>query len=200
MSVTSHINLYCTICQEIFDNKKDNIIVGCFHRFHLKCLSGLVNTKCPNCRKNMVLPKSISEKIKENYIEYEKYIEQEERNDIISNIHEQNKEELRKQIKSEVKETLKFLCKKIGVMRFIPTQVLVNYKKVYGDSKIHYKKGVIMKILVEHVLENIEYSLSRNYEDDDCDEYHQEDYENENPFKEENETLIQNNIKIVVIL
>lgn len=64
---------------------EDKIFEGaCGHPLHLKCVVGLVESKCPMCRAPLAFPQKINRKIRDNRKQHQREDEENDRLDIIA--------------------------------------------------------------------------------------------------------------------
>lgn len=168
-SVEEDFNEKCPICisEEVTEESGAFYPLGCTHRFHINCLSGMTKAECPLCREPAInLPKSVKDKIDENSKKYREEIEQQEERDFQRMIEEEGGmmlQPVRLPPHIELILALKYVFQ-LGIpISLIPTETVLE---IDPQSPLP-DPGSIFQNTVKHLIQSIQHRSALTAEEDD---------------------------------
>jgi hypothetical protein len=121
---TQYLNDECPVCME---ETGEMYPLPCFHRAHLKCLSGMTKLECPYCRAYMSnLPIAIRKNIEKNGEEYKEEVHEAERQEILELLERERTITERLPPQVELMLAMKYVFE-LGIpLHMIPSSVVIE--------------------------------------------------------------------------
>ncbi len=149
------LNEKCPIC---LSKKNDMLILSCKHRLHTKCAEGLTNLMCPLCKseEKKGWPPYLREKILANSIARQDEIEEEERQSLIEELHQQMLSQMTLFIQPppqiEIMAAIQYLREHNLPLQYMPINICINIP----TSQSQIQPGTLFMAIIGQILEQVQ--------------------------------------------